>query len=490
MSEAREPGDRAPAGTTGHGETTPLATASGGPPPPAASRRSAAGIFFGVLVRPRSWLNLLYLLLSFPLGVFYFVVLVTLLAVGIGLVIIWVGIFVLALTAAAWWAFASFERSLADGLLRTQLQPAPRPWQSATGTWPRIKAHFTSLATWKDLAFLFLKFPLGIASFCIVVTLGAASVALIAAPLYYSHVQWTGVGGTVTHGLDFGVWTVDRLWQALLLVPLGALLLIVSMHVFNGLAAVWRAVARGLLETADRPQAQPAPAASGPVIPPQTQTLGWDPYSYPPPSATPYQGQSPYQGQAPYAAQPPYQGQPSYQAQPPYPGQPTYPAQPPYQGQPSSPAQPPYQGQPSSPAQPPYQGQPLYPPPPYPGQSPAPYPQPPSASQAYPSSAPHPSSALPTPPWGEWPALYGPPAAAPAKPDAATPDAPASEPDPRTRGPEAPATRDAATPDAATRDERDRGPEAPATTDAATPDERSPAEPASHDEPPAEEERP
>jgi len=462
MSEVHEPNGQAPTGAAGptdrpagDGEATlPAAVGGGGTLPAPAPRRSAAGFFFGVLVRPRSWLNLLYLVLSFPLGLFYFVVLVTLLAVGIGLVIIWVGIFVLALTAAAWWAFASFERSLADGLLGTHLQPAPRPWQAATGTWPRIKAHFTSLATWKDLAFLFLKFPLGVASFCIVVTLGALSIALIAAPLYYGHVQSTGAGGTVTHGIDFGVWTVDRLWQALLLVPLGALLLIVSMHAFNGLAAVWRAVARGLLETAGPLRAQAAPAGdTSPVVPTQTRTPGWDPYSYPPPAAYPQSSPQgwPYQ-QAP--AQQPPQGAPHPAS--PYQGQPPYPGQPPYQGQSPYPAPPPYPGQPAVQTQPPYPGQPpVQTQPPYPGQPPAPYQQPPHAGQQpHPSPAPYPPPAFPAPPWGEWPALYGPPAAVPAEPDAVPPDAvPPREPEPPTG-------------------------------------ERPPAEPARHDEPPAEEERP
>lgn len=39
--------------------------------------------FFGVAVQGRTYLNMLYLLLSFPLGLSYFVILVTGLALGI-----------------------------------------------------------------------------------------------------------------------------------------------------------------------------------------------------------------------------------------------------------------------------------------------------------------------------------------------------------------------------------------------------------------------
>ncbi len=44
--------------------------------------------FFGVVARGQSYLNMIYLLLAFPLGVCYFVFLVTGLSLGIGLLII------------------------------------------------------------------------------------------------------------------------------------------------------------------------------------------------------------------------------------------------------------------------------------------------------------------------------------------------------------------------------------------------------------------
>ncbi len=73
MSEVHDSGAQAPAGPGG-----PDGPVTGGEAPlpaVAAPRRSPAGVFFGVVLRPRSWLNLLYLALSFPLGLFYFVVL-------------------------------------------------------------------------------------------------------------------------------------------------------------------------------------------------------------------------------------------------------------------------------------------------------------------------------------------------------------------------------------------------------------------------------
>ena len=373
--------------------------------------RSPLSWFFGVVVRPRSWLNLLYLALAFPLGLFYFVFLTVFLSVGISLAIIWVGIFILGVTAACWWAFAAFERSLADGLLGTDLTPAPEPWRHADGTWPRIKAHFGSSATWKDLAFLFVKFPLGLLSFCVVVVLGATSLALATAPFYYRFAYSTDAHGVSHHGLDFGIWHVDRLGPALLLVPVGLLLGVVSLHVFNGLAAMWRAVARGLLPADTRPR---------PVTPVASQT-----YQAAPPLAPPLASPPDVPGQAPSSAagSQPQPGTP-WPQWPAYPGYPGYPGYPPYPS-------PPY------PTQSPYPQQP-YPQQPYPQQ---PYPQQPYGPQAgQPSEAqagaPTPSAQWPGAPWPQWPPLFGPPQVA-GGPPAAAPVAP-SVPEPPAEPPAQP----------------------------------------------------
>jgi len=419
-------------------------------------RRSPLARFFGVVARRESWLNLLYLALAFPLGLFYFIFLIVGLSVGISLAIIWIGIFILGLTAACSWAFAAFERSLADGLLGTHLTPSPQPWKRADGVWPRIKAHFGSSATWKDLAFLFLKFPLGLLSFCVVVTLGATSLALATAPFYYRYASSTDAHGVVHHGLNFGVWYVDRLGQALLLVPVGLLLAVVSLHAYNGLAAMWRAVARGLLPPGVRPQPGAAPATAGSAQP--TMPAAPQPYQAAPPQ--------PYQAAPPFAPRQdaPTQPTPSPEGSSPQPGTawpqwPGYPAYPPNAGYPPNAAYPPNAGYPAAPAgagtpqapgadpagQPTYGWPPYYPQPPYPQQ---PYPQqPPYAQQSYPPQAgqppapqagdspapqvgaPWPGAQWPGAPWPQWSPLFGSPQAAPGGP-AAAPVATPTEPPP------------------------------------------------------------
>ena len=398
MSEAQQP----EAGRTPAQAPSGTGPAVGGvpafwPSSPRNPRRSPLARFFGVVVRPQSWLNLVYLGLAFPLGLFYFVFLTVCLSVGISLVIIWVGIFILGLTAACWWAFAAFERSLADGLLGTRLVPSPQPWRRVEGTWPRIRAHFSSSATWKDLAFLFVKFPLGVLSFCVVVVLVSASLGFVGAPFYYRYATSSGAHGVVHHGLYFGVGTVDRFWEALLLVPLGLLLAVLSFHAFNGLAAMWRAVARGLLTRDTAPRPAPAGASAGPAAPP-----------------TPRSAQPATPQQDPRAQ--PAAGWPAY------PGYPTQPSVTPSAS--GSPAPP------GAPVVPPPYGWLYYPQSPYwpqsaPPLAPRPGEDQPSAAQpgaaqpgaAQPSApwsgAPWPGVPWGGAPWAQWPPMFGPTQAAP-----------------------------------------------------------------------------
>ena len=128
-------------------------------------------------------------MLAFPLGLFYFVFLVTGLSVGLGLVIIWVGIPILLVVAGAWWLFGAFERVQAKYLLGADVASPPRAWETVNGVWGKLKAHFGSGATWKDLFYLLAKLPMGVLSFTLLVTLASILAWLVALPIagYLGH---------------------------------------------------------------------------------------------------------------------------------------------------------------------------------------------------------------------------------------------------------------------------------------------------------------
>ena len=100
--------------------------------------------------------------------------------------------------------------------------------------------------------------------------------ALISAPLYYRYVDLT-INGVHHHGIDLGAWHVDTLPEALLLVPIGVVVLIAGLHLANVFARFSGILAAALLDDAGaaapaQPSATPpqTPGAPEQVTPPQT----------------------------------------------------------------------------------------------------------------------------------------------------------------------------------------------------------------------------
>ena len=105
------------------------------------------------------------------------------------------------------------------------------------GTWRQFKAQLSDRLTWTGMLYLLIKFPIGVASFVIVVTLVSVTAALLGAPFFY------GIGD----GTDFGFWEIDELWEALVLMLAGVPTLFASLHIMNGAAYVSGQVARVML---------------------------------------------------------------------------------------------------------------------------------------------------------------------------------------------------------------------------------------------------
>ena len=213
------------------------------------------GGFFGAFARKQSYLNIAYLFLSFPLGIFYFVFLVVGLSLGFGLLILGIGFIILLLMMAALRAFASMERQLGIWLLDARIpppDPLPAPWEHPLQA---LKKYLTDSYTWKSLFFFLVKFPLGIVAFVAVVTLFCTVIALIATPLAYHHVP-----------VHFIYWRIMRPEEALLCLACGLVLGLLSIHILNGLAAVNRAFVVLMLSGARASRAPVKSVKSGPVI--------------------------------------------------------------------------------------------------------------------------------------------------------------------------------------------------------------------------------
>jgi FtsH-binding integral membrane protein len=200
-----------------------------------AADRDLLDIIFGPATNGQTYLNLLYLLLAFPLGIAYFVFLTIGLSLGGGLLIIFVGVPILIGVLFACLGLGAFERLMARSMLHLTIPPPPHV-APGPGLWSKLKALFGDATTWKSLFYLMLKFPFGVAAFVVLVTAFSLSGALILAPLTYS-----------TFRMDFGLWQVDTKDEAAIWCLIGVVLLLVSFHLVNGLAFVWGRFAQIML---------------------------------------------------------------------------------------------------------------------------------------------------------------------------------------------------------------------------------------------------
>jgi hypothetical protein len=227
----------------------------------------ALGKFFGVITRGQTYQNAVYLLLAFPLGIFYFVFLVTGLSLGISLTIIWVGLFILLAVYGVWYGLITFERGLAISLLHEEIPSLHPVDMSGMTLFQKFSSTLTNPVTWKGLVYLFLKFPLGILSFVLLVTLVSISAALVATPFYFQYIHpqigvyWTGT-------LWSPMWVIDTMSKAISVSIAGVFFTIISMHILNALALVSGKFARIMLGNFS-----PAPSAPGTPIVSETPDL-------------------------------------------------------------------------------------------------------------------------------------------------------------------------------------------------------------------------
>jgi hypothetical protein len=192
---------------------------------------------FGVVVKGRTYANILYLMLAFPLGLLYFVFLAVGISLGIGLYILIIGLPLLILTMLAWRQFVKLERFKSRRLLGARIEPeAILHWSSGQNAWRWFRSRLSSPVTWKGLGYLFLKFPLGLLAFILLIVLGVVSLVLTAMPFIYQHVN-----------VDVGEHIDLSMPQALIFMVMGLFLALFSLHIWNGLAFVFKRLSERLL---------------------------------------------------------------------------------------------------------------------------------------------------------------------------------------------------------------------------------------------------
>jgi signal transduction histidine kinase len=138
--------------------------------------------WYAPLVRGRTWLTLVHLLLDLALGVAFFTVVVTALSTSVGLAITVVGIPLLAITIVCGRLVGVVERWRARVFLGDRPH-APEPFRNG-GSWLELfKRAFSDGPGWKGLGYGLLLLPWGVITFTVAVTMWSLALSLAASPV-------------------------------------------------------------------------------------------------------------------------------------------------------------------------------------------------------------------------------------------------------------------------------------------------------------------
>lgn len=196
--------------------------------------------FFGVLVDPRAWGSLFYLLLSLATGVLYFTLVVTGLSLTLGTLVLIIGLPIALVVLAVVRAVSLAEGRLVEGMLGTRMPRRPRTAGVQGNLLERIKGWLTDWRTRTTMLYMLLQLPLGTLYFSLVVTGVATSAAFVGWPI-------------VSLALDLPfMQTPDYAyyiepWGAPFLVALGLLGFVVTLWVSKGIGVLHAAYAKIML---------------------------------------------------------------------------------------------------------------------------------------------------------------------------------------------------------------------------------------------------
>jgi hypothetical protein len=187
--------------------------------------------FFSVLGEQQTYLNFLYILFAFPLGILYFTLTITGVCLSLGLLIIVAGFFVfigtLIMLQGFRWLDIQLTRVFLGAAIPVSKEEKPQPCFTNF-----LNQLFGKGITWKILIFyLLIKFPLDTIIWSITIAFVAVTFDLLLAPVFYD---------TIFYNDEFSDFLVRFFGDVYVLPFLGIIWGMISLHVIRGLAWVCR----------------------------------------------------------------------------------------------------------------------------------------------------------------------------------------------------------------------------------------------------------
>ncbi|MFH8989144.1 sensor histidine kinase [Streptomyces sp. NPDC017940] len=195
----------------------------------------------------RTWREFLYVLLSLPISIVGFVFAVTMLSVGAGLLITFVGVPVLALGLAALRGFGALERIRARTLLGVDVR-TPHPLQARGGFMAWMGAVLKSGVSWRHVVYAVLHMPWAVFSFGVTVVFWTYGWAMLTYPLWFwVFPMHAGQDGIQIYGDESHRVYLDNPFEIGLTSATGLLVTLATPWIIRALTTVDRVMVFGLL---------------------------------------------------------------------------------------------------------------------------------------------------------------------------------------------------------------------------------------------------
>ncbi|MFF9374043.1 sensor histidine kinase [Streptomyces griseoluteus] len=196
----------------------------------------------------RTWRELGYALTGLPVAVALFVWTVTMISLGAGLLVTFVGVPVLALALVGCRGFGALERARAGALLKVRVA-APEPLNpGGAGLLPWLGAVLRSGSSWRHLVYALVHFPWAVFSFSVAISFWTYGWALLTYPLWFwVFPMWAGQGGIQLYGDDHHSVYLDNPFEITATALVGLVFTLLTPWVLRGLTTVDGLLVRGLL---------------------------------------------------------------------------------------------------------------------------------------------------------------------------------------------------------------------------------------------------
>lgn len=209
---------------------------------PVANNESLLARFFGVYADARAWGSLLYMLIAFVTGIFYFTWAVTGLSLSVSFALFIFGLPFALLFFLSVRGLALLEGRLVEGLLGVRMPRRPLFTQQQLKWIDRLKELAIDRHTWFSILYMLIQFVLGTVYFVLFVTVLSFSLSFIAIPIVQ---EWSGMGAIYNNGIRY----FFPIWSYPLLILAGLMLWTTFMNLARGVGQLHGRMAKSLLVT-------------------------------------------------------------------------------------------------------------------------------------------------------------------------------------------------------------------------------------------------